>query len=103
MVGSGHSGLVLHICRFDSERIQGNILCGRSKGHQQCHLLPHAATQRAKNGKVAATQPPSTAQVGADHDKLGGQVTAEAVIKMKHEDFVKLPDAELARLRGDEL
>lgn len=62
-----------------------------------------AATQRAKNGKVAATQPPSTAQVGADHDKLGGQVTAEAVIKMKHEDFVKLPDAELARLRGDEL
>lgn len=62
-----------------------------------------AATQRAKNGKVAAAQPPSTAKVGADHDKMGGQITAEAAIKLKHEDFIKLPEADLARLRGDEL
>ena len=62
-----------------------------------------AAAQRAKNGKVAAAQPPNPKGVGADHDKMGGVVTAEAVMKMKHEDFVKLREADLARLRGDEL
>lgn len=62
-----------------------------------------AAAQREKNGKVAAAQPPNPKGVGADHDKMGGAVTPEAVMKMKHEDFVKLSEADLARLRGDEL
>lgn len=62
-----------------------------------------AALQRAKNGKVAGTQPPSMAKIGQDHDKLGGVITGEAVMKMKHDDFVKLSENDLARLRGDEL
>lgn len=62
-----------------------------------------AAAQREKNGKVAAAQPPSLAKVGTDHDKLGGVVTADAVMKMKQEDFAKLSEADLARLRGDDL
>jgi hypothetical protein len=62
-----------------------------------------AAAQRTKNGKVAATQPPSTKGVGADHDKLGGVITAEAVMKMNQNDFAKLPESEKARLRGDDL
>lgn len=62
-----------------------------------------AALQRAKNGKVAATQPPSMAKIGQDHDKLGGVITGEAVMKMKYDDFVKLSENDLSRLRGDEL
>lgn len=61
-----------------------------------------AAAQRAKNGKVAATQPPSTKGIGVDHDKLGGVVTAEAVMKMSQEQFAKLSEADLARMRGDD-
>ena len=62
-----------------------------------------AAAQRGKNAKVAASQPPIAKGVGSDHDALGGAVTAAAVMKMKHDDFVKLSEADLARLRGDEL
>lgn len=62
-----------------------------------------AAAQREKNAKVAASQPPNTKGVGADHDKLGGVVTAEAAIKMSQDEFAKLSEADKARLRGDEL
>lgn len=62
-----------------------------------------AAAQRAKNGKVAAAQPPSTKGVGIDHDKMGGVVTAEAVMRMSQEQFARLSEADLARMRGDEL
>ena len=61
-----------------------------------------AATQRAKNGKVAAGQPASTAAVGIDHDKLGGKVTGEAVMRMKQDEFNKLDEATLSSLRGDD-
>lgn len=46
-------------------------------------------------------QPASTRDVGLDHDKQGGALDASAVMKMSWDEFVKLPDAKLAELRGD--
>lgn len=49
-------------------------------------------------------QPPSTARVGMDSDKAGGNaVDAKAVMKMSQDDFSKLDEKELAKLRGDEM
>lgn len=47
--------------------------------------------------------PPSTTKVGMDSDKAGGALTAKDVMKLSQEDFKKLPDDVLARMRGDEL
>ena len=60
-------------------------------------------TQQAidKNVKTAAKQPPATGDVGKDHDASGGALDAAAVSRMSWEDFVKLPDEELAKMRGD--
>jgi molybdopterin converting factor small subunit len=54
-----------------------------------------------KNVKTAAAQPPSTRDVGQDHDSVGGGLDAASVAKLSWEDFIKLPDEELAKLRGD--
>jgi hypothetical protein len=54
-----------------------------------------------KNLKAAAAQPPTTTDVGGDHDKTGGPLDAEAVTKMSWEEFIKVSDAELAKMRGD--
>ncbi len=54
-----------------------------------------------KNIKTAAAQPPSADGVGADHDKTGGALDSDAVAGMSWEEFVKVPDAELAKIRGD--
>ena len=50
---------------------------------------------------ATSKQPPSTTKVGMDSDKDGGQITAKDVLKMSFKDFSKLPDEELARMRGD--
>ena len=47
--------------------------------------------------------PPSTTKVGMDSDKAGGSLTAKDVMKLSQDDFKKLPDDVLARMRGDEL
>lgn len=47
--------------------------------------------------------PPSTTKVGMDSDKAGGALTAKDVMKLSQEDFSKLPDDVLARMRGDEV
>ncbi|PTT42799.1 hypothetical protein DBR23_02645 [Acidovorax sp. HMWF018] len=47
--------------------------------------------------------PPSTTKVGMDSDKAGGALTAKDVMKLSQEDFGKLPDDVLARMRGDEV
>ncbi len=47
--------------------------------------------------------PPSMAKVGMDSDKAGGSLTAKDVMKLSQDDFRKLPDDVLARMRGDEL
>lgn len=62
-----------------------------------------ALEQRKKNADVAGKQPPATSNVGQDHDKLGGQISAKDVLKMSQEDFMKLDDKTLAAMRGDEL
>lgn len=58
---------------------------------------------KTKNADVANKQPPSTAKVGLDSDKMGGGITAKDVMKMKQDDFAKLDETTLAKMRGDEL
>jgi hypothetical protein len=48
-------------------------------------------------------QPADLQDVGKDHDKEGGTLDAAAVMKMKWEDFIKLPEEELSKMRGDTL
>lgn len=66
------------------------------------------AGQRKKEA-VAATAdavkrtPPNTAKVGQDSDKMGGGLNAKDVIKMPQEEFAKLAEADLAKMRGDTL
>ncbi len=55
-----------------------------------------------KNLDAATKQPPNLKNVGVDHDKLGGKLTAQSVLKMDYESFNKLDDAALSALRGDE-
>lgn len=55
-----------------------------------------------RNTDVAARQPASLTKAGANHDAAGGSLDAKAVIKMPYEQFVKLDDATLSRMRGDE-
>ena len=47
--------------------------------------------------------PPSANRVGMDSDKAGGALTAKDIMKLSQDDFRKLPDDVLARMRGDEL
>ncbi len=56
-----------------------------------------------KTAETVAKQPPSTTKVGMDSDKAGGGLSAKDVMKMRQEDFAKLPDEVLAKMRGDEL
>lgn len=58
-----------------------------------------AAVQKAMDAK--SKQPPSTKDVGLDHDKTGGALDASAIMKMSWDEFVKLPDSKLAEMRGD--
>jgi hypothetical protein len=54
-----------------------------------------------RNTKVADKQPPKTDKVGVDHDKAGGGFTAKDVMKMTQDEFSKLSDEALAKMRGD--
>ena len=47
--------------------------------------------------------PPDTARVGTDSSKIGGALTAEVAMKLPEEEFNKLDERALARMRGDEL
>jgi hypothetical protein len=56
-----------------------------------------------KNLEASRKQPASTKDVGLDHDKKGGGLDAKSVLNMKYDEFVKLGDDVLSRLRGDTL
>lgn len=56
-----------------------------------------------RNIDAALKTPPSAAKVGLDSDKAGGSLNAANAIKLPYSEFVKLDDATLARMRGDEL
>lgn len=62
-----------------------------------------AAEQRKKNLDAAEKQPPDTKKVGQDSDKMGGNISAKDVLKMSQDDFAKLDDKTLAKMRGDEI
>jgi len=59
------------------------------------------ATER--NLDAAKKQPASTKEVGLDHDKKGGGLDQKTVMSMKYDEFVKIGDEVLSRLRGDTL
>jgi hypothetical protein len=59
------------------------------------------ATER--NLAAAKQQPASTKDVGLDHDKKGGGLDAKTVIKLPYDEFSKLGEDVLAKLRGDAL
>lgn len=56
-----------------------------------------------RNIDAALKTPPSAAKIGLDSDKAGGSLNAANAIKLPYNEFVKLDDATLARMRGDEL
>jgi hypothetical protein len=62
-----------------------------------------AKAARMKAADAASKQPPNIGRIGVDSDKMGGALDAKAVIKMSQDDFAKLDEKTLARLRGDEL
>jgi len=59
------------------------------------------ATER--NLDAAKKQPASTKDVGLDHDKKGGGLDQKTVMNLPYEEFVKLGDDVLSKLRGDTL
>lgn len=59
------------------------------------------AVQRAV--ETQGKQPPSTKDVGIDHDKAGGKLQARDVVKLSQDAFSKLSEADLAALRGDDV
>ena len=48
-------------------------------------------------------QPPTTAKVGMDSDRAGGALTAKDVMRLSQDEFSKLTDEMLAKMRGDEI
>ena len=54
-----------------------------------------------RNLDAAQRTPPATHRVGAGNDAAGGALTAKAVMDMDEDEFAKLSDKDLARLRGD--
>lgn len=66
------------------------------------------AAERRKEGVTRTLdavnrQPPRTGRVGMDSDKAGGSLTAKDVIRLSQDDFHKLPESALAKMRGDVL
>lgn len=57
---------------------------------------------RRKAAEAAGKQPPDTSKTGVESDKLGSRSLSGAdVMKMSYDDFSKLSEADLSRMRGD--
>lgn len=54
-----------------------------------------------RNIDAAKRTPPATHRVSASSDAAGGALTAKAVMQMSEDEFAKLSEKDLARLRGD--
>ncbi|MBS0453970.1 MAG: hypothetical protein JSS14_21930 [Proteobacteria bacterium] len=54
-----------------------------------------------RNLEVQGKQPPDLSKTGMDSDKAGGSLTAKDAVKLNHEEFSKLDEKVLARMRGD--
>lgn len=57
----------------------------------------------AKTVAAVENTPSSTAKLGLDSDKIGGGLSAKAVMGMSQGDFAKIGEKDLARMRGDEI
>lgn len=65
-----------------------------------------AARKKGAVGKVldaTRRQPPGSRNVGLNSDALGGGLNAKDVMRMGHDDFVKLSEDALSKMRGDEV
>jgi hypothetical protein len=47
--------------------------------------------------------PPSTRDVGLDSDKAGGKLTPKDIMKMDQDEFAKLSESDLRKMRGDDI
>lgn len=56
---------------------------------------------KVRNADASKRQPASTQKVGVDSDKLGGSLDEQSILKMNYDDFSKLSDEALAKMRGD--
>lgn len=87
-----------------------------TEGRQQATAVD--VTPRVKADEVAAArkkeavgkaidasrrQPPASRNVGLNSDALGGGLNAKDVMRMGHDDFVKLSEDALSKMRGDEI
>lgn len=63
--------------------------------------LKRTLDTKNRNAAAAKAQPPSAAKIGADSDALGGGIDENSVLKMSQDDFAKLSDEALAKMRGD--
>lgn len=73
----------------------------KGKGEEVAADRKKKAVERALDADKRT--PPSTSKVGVDSDKIGGALTAQTAMKLPDEDFNKLDEKALARMRGDEL
>lgn len=81
------------------------VLSPRTRGHnrQPVPLAERKKDAVKKTLDAVGKTPPSMTKVGMDSDKAGGSLTAKDVMNLSQDDFRKLPDDVLARMRGDEL
>lgn len=63
--------------------------------------LQRAKDTKLKNAEAAKKQPADLGVAGTDSDKMGGGIDNSSVLKMSYEDFSKLSDDALAKMRGD--
>jgi hypothetical protein len=67
-------------------------------------LAKQRKVEAVKNTADAARRtPPATARIGQDSDKLGGGLNAKDVMNLSQDEFAKLSDEALSRMRGDTL
>lgn len=82
-----------------TETILGAVKASAANSTETGIRRKEAAVSKAMAAK--GKQPPSTNNIGLDHDKEGGALDSSAVMKMSYDEFVKLPDSKLSELRGD--
>lgn len=63
--------------------------------------LKRTLDTKNRNAAASKAQPPSASKIGADSDALGGGIDEGSVLKMSQDDFAKLSEDALAKMRGD--
>jgi hypothetical protein len=74
---------------------------GNELGSNKANGIKRTLDAKNRNAAASRSQPPNAAKVGADSDALGGGLDESSVLKMNQEDFAKLSDEALAKMRGD--